>query len=950
MADSKTVDQGLDEDTDTAGETEEIMAQEGVSTSTEKSEVSLKDENSGSKSQSDLAITEATGEIKETKDSATENSPQESHPSKEEPSTPQTVKTEGTETPKRSMRTASDSSSTPQTPVSTPGTPSSTPTTPKLKLPFRWGINWKKGEKLEAMDYMEKWYLAKISDIDYNGKMILIHFEGWNVRYDEWLPADTDRIRPLTRHSDRQKKKHDLDFKIGGKVLAKWTDCKMYPAKIDSINKDGSYNVRFYDGFRKTLLYSSIRAIQDPKEEKKEEKKVETPEQKESKTIKTSVVETPKSHKPSPPLKGESKRRDSLSKRRDSLSKRRDSLSKSKGKLIVAGSFLVKRDRSNSTGSVKRERSDSTGSKTEKTPKSEKVAKAKEKGLGLKIKTERKSLDSSESRPATPSPKVKISPKTLVSPHAVVGVKRTQKKAFSTSGTVSPVGSGVSAAKRTKSLDKTPSTAPKEFKIEADHNMFKCVAENCGKSFRKESLLDSHIKYYHSDGEPKTPTMPAPRKRRKTSSICSSDSDHSVSARSKGGQGSLTPLDSGSKRRRNISSDIHIAMETTLPPTPEVVDPVIKEEVIPADLEAEIEPAPVLTPSSSKIDSEPVEDTVDIEEEDGEEDDDIAHCKCGFDYEEDLMIQCDVCLTWQHAVCFNITETTLPKKHICHVCQNPPGIRDSRRYIHEQEWFKQGQLPVFNFLPGRVSSIRSEEMQDTQDIAAEIHQLSATLHALKTQLKIIRQRNHPAVSLWKTNWDSPEDRVAASSSHVDEFISVDANSPRIDTATSSVSDLPGEKPVIETTADSLPKDFTSTNFLTRSSIVKEIMDKTCEDSSTESVVSAQSPVLEDEEQNTNSSDVSGADNKVSKGKNSSAEELRQCERNMLVHILSVQNEINLRLDAMDDKLSVLESKKGIVGNEDLPPSAPRLKRSLHNITRDLEKVKLMAEYQGTKPH
>lgn len=41
--------------------------------------------------------------------------------------------------------------------------------------------------------------------------------------------------------------------------------------------------------------------------------------------------------------------------------------------------------------------------------------------------------------------------------------------------------------------------ATKEFVVTADHNQFKCEVENCGKSFRKETLLSSHIKYYHPE-------------------------------------------------------------------------------------------------------------------------------------------------------------------------------------------------------------------------------------------------------------------------------------------------------------------------------------------------------------------------------------------------------------------------------------------------------------------
>ena len=46
--------------------------------------------------------------------------------------------------------------------------------------------------------------------------------------------------------------------------------------------------------------------------------------------------------------------------------------------------------------------------------------------------------------------------------------------------------------------------APKELVIMWDHNEHKCQFTGCSKSFRKESLLLSHIKHYHHV-KPKTP-------------------------------------------------------------------------------------------------------------------------------------------------------------------------------------------------------------------------------------------------------------------------------------------------------------------------------------------------------------------------------------------------------------------------------------------------------------
>ena len=47
-------------------------------------------------------------------------------------------------------------------------------------------------------------YSSKIININEEDKSVLIHFEGWNQRYDEWVDMSSERLRPLTRHSVRQ--------------------------------------------------------------------------------------------------------------------------------------------------------------------------------------------------------------------------------------------------------------------------------------------------------------------------------------------------------------------------------------------------------------------------------------------------------------------------------------------------------------------------------------------------------------------------------------------------------------------------------------------------------------------------------------------------------------------------------------------------------------------------
>ena len=53
-------------------------------------------------------------------------------------------------------------------------------------------------------------------NIDEEKKFVLIHFEGWNQRYDEWMEMDSDRLRPLTRHSERRDKRRKGKTVSGG--------------------------------------------------------------------------------------------------------------------------------------------------------------------------------------------------------------------------------------------------------------------------------------------------------------------------------------------------------------------------------------------------------------------------------------------------------------------------------------------------------------------------------------------------------------------------------------------------------------------------------------------------------------------------------------------------------------------------------------------------------------
>ncbi|KAI4877243.1 hypothetical protein NFI96_014299, partial [Prochilodus magdalenae] len=123
--------------------------------------------------------------------------------------------------------------------------------------PHRRGITFEVGAPLEARDSLKNWYAASIEKIDYEDEKVLIHYRQWSHRYDEWFEWSSPYLRPVERIQLRRQglQEHNTapGFHINQKVLASWSDCRYYPAKILTRDKDDSYTVKFFDGVVKTV-------------------------------------------------------------------------------------------------------------------------------------------------------------------------------------------------------------------------------------------------------------------------------------------------------------------------------------------------------------------------------------------------------------------------------------------------------------------------------------------------------------------------------------------------------------------------------------------------------------------------------------------------------------------------------------------------------------------------
>ncbi|KAJ3655052.1 hypothetical protein Zmor_014196 [Zophobas morio] len=134
----------------------------------------------------------------------------------------------------------------------------------------------------------------------------------------------------------------------------------------------------------------------------------------------------------------------------------------------------------------------------------------------------------------------------------------------------------------------------------------------------------------------------------------------------------------------------------------------------------------------------------------------IINCTCGYTEEDGLMIQCDLCLCWQHAFCNNIErESQVPEKYVCYICQNPARQRMSKKYFHDQDWLKHGILATTNFHSKDEESLarRFEKLKKSHDISGGLLEIREFVNSLKVKLKIAETKNHPKLYLWSKPWE-----------------------------------------------------------------------------------------------------------------------------------------------------------------------------------------------------
>lgn len=136
----------------------------------------------------------------------------------------------------------------------------------------------------------------------------------------------------------------------------------------------------------------------------------------------------------------------------------------------------------------------------------------------------------------------------------------------------------------------------------------------------------------------------------------------------------------------------------------------------------------------------------------------IINCICEYGEEDGLMIQCELCLCWQHGACNGIVkESDVPDKYVCYICRNPQRVRDSMRFKHDQDWLFEGKLPVAGYhTPNPQAQKKCELLKRSHTLTGNVLDVKRSIHSLLVKINIAKNRCHPKLYLWAKKWDEDQ--------------------------------------------------------------------------------------------------------------------------------------------------------------------------------------------------
>ncbi|XP_043352180.1 PHD finger protein 20 isoform X7 [Dermochelys coriacea] len=676
--------------------------------------------------------------------------------------------------------------------------------------PNRRGINFEVGAQLEARDRLKNWYPAHIEEIDYEEGKVLIHFKRWNHRYDEWFCWDSPYLRPLEKIQLRKEGLHEEDgcggFHINDQVLACWSDCRFYPAKVTSVNKDGTYTVKFYDGVVQTVKNIHVKAFSKdqnivgnarPKERGNEIPS--SPEKREKFKEQRKATENAKKDKDEKVLKTE----------------KRSKQSDKEGKIIVISEKgkvseknIPKNGKEDKENISEHDMEYSVDTQIEKKSENDNVKSPPENLKETKRKRGRPPIT-----PPTEQSSQTLQPITLelrrrkIPKGGEVPSKRTRveknlsqeklknspdinerdqirrrSSRLSSSGSPEIINTDIvtttfveiGPSKDPASSPKEPEELQLEIPVESDQNSCEQAHQSSGdvsqttpldvnSSLKEEKVDDRELSF--TSTETQEPSVTAVKDQEKNKEKKSKDAVRSKSKKKKkkfkseypGSEENidisqeLSPPKSLITTRYNSSNSSYPHLSTRL----HVSDSGHHRDRVKVNEEDTLSESSTDSLLWSDDDcSQDIDVTTNPDEEFDEEDSDfgIVRCVCEVEEENDFMIQCEECLCWQHGVCMGLLEDNVPEKYTCYICQDPPGQRSSLKYWYEKEWLSNGHMHGLAFLEENYSHQNAKKIVATHQLLGDVQKVIEVLHGLQLKMSILQNKDHPDLKLWCHPW------------------------------------------------------------------------------------------------------------------------------------------------------------------------------------------------------
>ncbi|XP_077687765.1 PHD finger protein 20 isoform X5 [Eretmochelys imbricata] len=843
--------------------------------------------------------------------------------------------------------------------------------------PNRRGINFEVGAQLEARDRLKNWYPAHIEEIDYEEGKVLIHFKRWNHRYDEWFCWDSPYLRPLEKIQLRKEGLHEEDgcggFRINDQVLACWSDCRFYPARVTSVNKDGTYTVKFYDGVVQTVKNIHVKAFSKdqnivgnarPKERGNEIPS--SPEKREKFKEQRKATENAKKDKDEKVLKTEKR-----SKQPDKEGK--IIVISEKGK--VSEKNIPKNGKEDKENISEHDMEYSVDTQIEKKSENDNVKSPPENLKETKRKRGRPPIT-----PPTEQSSQTLQPITLelrrrkIPKGGEVPSKRTRveknlsqeklknspginerdqirrrSSRLSSNGSpeiintdiVTTTFAEIGPLKDPASSPKEPEEFQLEIPVESDQNSCEQAHQSSGdvsqttpldvnSSLKEEKVDDRELSFKST--ETQEPSVTAVNDKEKNKEKKSKDA---VRSKSK-------------KKKKKFKSEEDTLSESST------------DSLLWSDDDC----------------SQDIDVTTNPDEEFDEEDSDfgIVRCICEVEEENDFMIQCEECLCWQHGVCMGLLEDNVPEKYTCYICQDPPGQRSSLKYWYEKEWLSNGHMHGLAFLEENYSHQNAKKIVATHQLLGDVQKVIEVLHGLQLKMSILQNKEHPDLKLWCHPWKhfTVDEKI-----HTKHIIHIEENCCKEETVSYRTFNGTAEKP---STIPSMEESYITSEHCyqkprayypaieqrlvveTRGSAMDDGVNRIREngdDALSERFgwnLDRELYKLENESKHNYSKVRECVSKKIpseeaiemkllEKEKEGVVNSQLQWQLNLLAHVESLQDEVTHRMDFIEKELDVLESWLDYTGELEPPePLArlPQLKHCIKQLITDLGKVQQIA--------